>query len=239
MDLLGKLDTGTYIETNRQTVADFVADWLPAIEPTVREATFYSYRRNITLHVLPYIGSMVLTKVDGGTLNGLYGRLLADGRRDRTGGLSARSAAYVHTIVHRAFKDAVRWGRLVRNPCDAADPPRSGLGSSPEAKAWDRDTLRRFLDRSKETDDRYYPAWVTLATTGARRGEVLGLRWSDLDPIGGRASIRQTVVAIGHKVSPGHAESGEGTTVDLARSRNDGSAEGMAEASARRADDAR
>jgi len=95
-------------------------------EPTVRPATHHSYSRNLRLHVLPYVGSTPLVALDAGTLNGLYAKLLKNGRRDfEGGGLSPRSVRYVHTIVHRLGKDTVRWGRLARNPADAANRPTS------------------------------------------------------------------------------------------------------------------
>jgi predicted Zn-dependent protease len=82
------------------------------------------------------IGSTPLA-VDAGTLNTLYAALLADGRKDHAGGgLSPRSVRYIHTIIHRALKDAVRWGRLARNPADAADPPKAEEASRPESITW-------------------------------------------------------------------------------------------------------
>jgi hypothetical protein len=119
-ELVSSVNRGAYVPKSRQTLATYMEEWLAAIEPTVRPSTHYSYARNLRLHLLPYLGSTPVAAVDAGALNGLYARLLAEGRRDQgSGGLSPRSVRYVHTITHRAFKDAVRWGRLVRNPADA------------------------------------------------------------------------------------------------------------------------
>lgn len=104
------------------------------------------------------------------------------------GGLSPRSVRYVHTIVHRAFRDAVRWGRITRNPADGADPPRAAATARPAMNTWSANQVRAFLDYT--TDHRLHAAFVVLATTGMRRGECLGLRWSDLlggQPVGDRA----------------------------------------------------
>jgi integrase len=160
--------------------------------------------------VVPYVGQAKLAAIDGGTLNHLYAQLIADGRRNQAGGgLSPRSVRYVHTILHRALKDAVRWGRLARNPTDAADPPRTaGTGAVP--RTWTPTELGSFLDRSGATGDRYHAAWVVLATTGMRRGEALGLRWSDVDLDAGTASIQQTVVAVRHNVSFGTPKTAKG-----------------------------
>lgn len=209
-DMLAKLDAGTYVEPTRQNVSEYLSEWFTTITPTLRESTLHSYRRNMRHHVESRIGSLPLAAVDGGTLNGLYAELMSSGRWDGTGGLSPRTVRYVHTILHRAFKDAVRWGRLARNPADAADPPRAAASSAPEILAWSEGDLRRFLTKSRDTQDRYYPTWVTLATTGARRGEILGLRWSDVDLATGQASVRQTVVAVAHEVRFGTPKTDRG-----------------------------
>lgn len=129
-------------------------------------------------------------------------------RHYRGGGLSPRSIRYVHTILHRGLKDAVRWGRLARNPADAADPPRASAMPSPELKTWTADELRYFLEYIAE--DRLHPAFMLLATTGMRRGEALGIRWADLDLEASRVSIRQTVIVINHNVRFGTPKTAKG-----------------------------
>jgi integrase len=208
IDLLSKMDAGTYIENNRQTVGKFLDDWLTAIEPTVRASTFHSYQRNLRLHVRPCLGSVPLVKIDAGSLNALYARLLADGHRSRPGGLSPRTVRYIHTILHRAFKDGVRWGRLARNAADAADPPRASAAPAPEMRTWTADELGRFLDGTRTS--RLYPAFLLLATTGMRRGEALGLRWADVNFKDGHASIRQTVITVNHETRFGTPKTAKG-----------------------------
>lgn len=209
--LLGQVDDGAYVEHSRQTVAEYMADWLPAIEATVKPATFYSYARNVRLHVIPNVGRVRLSQLDAGALNALYAKLLEGGRADGRGGLSPRSVHYVHTILHRAMKDAVRWGRLVRNPVDAADPPKKkAQAEKPEMVTWSADELAQFLGHAADVGSRHYPAWHLLASTGLRRGEALGLRWSDVDLDAGRAQIRQTVITVNHVVQVGTPKTAKG-----------------------------
>jgi integrase len=138
-----------------------------------------------------------------------------DDTSSRPEGLDPRTVAYVHTILHRAFKDAVRWGRLARNPADAADPPRA-RPKPDAAQAWDSSTLQRFLEATCSAGDRLYALWVLLATTGMRRGEALGLRWTDLDLEAGRAHVRQTVVQVRGQVSIGEPKTVQGRrAIDL------------------------
>jgi integrase len=216
-ELLAAVDKGTYVPKSRQTLRDFIEEWLAAIASTVRPSTHYSYSRNLRLHVVPRIGSAPLVAVDAGTLNTLYAVLLANGRKDYAGGgLSPRTVRYIHTIIHRALKDAVRWGRLARNPADAADPPKAADAGRPDSITWSADQLRTFLEGTRAS--RHWTAYLLLATSGMRRGEVLGLRWRDLDIDAGRASMRQTVIAVKHTAMLGTPKTAKGRrTVTLDR----------------------
>jgi integrase len=124
-------------------------------------------------------------------------------------GLDPRTVSYVHTILHRALNDAVRWGRLARNPADAADPPRVGHRSD-GVHAWDAETLRAFLEASRNNNDRLSPLWVLLATTGMRRGEALGLRWADLDLDACRARVVTTIIQTSSRVVIGEPKTSSG-----------------------------
>jgi integrase len=113
-------------------------------------------------------------------------------------GLKPRTVRYVHTIVHAALRDALRWNRVARNVADAATPPPVGSVRHGRPGAWTSDQLRRFLDFV--ADSRYLPAWVFLATTGCRRGECLGLQWGDLDLDAGMAVMSRQVTAVDHEL---------------------------------------
>jgi integrase len=102
----------------------------------------------------------------------------------------------------------VKWGRLARNPADAADPPKAGEVSRPESITWTAEQLSSFLEDTRSS--RHWTAYLLLATTGLRRAEALGLRWSDLDLDAGRASIRQTVIAVKHTAMLGTPTTAKG-----------------------------
>jgi hypothetical protein len=109
---------GTYVPPARQRLGEFLTDdWLPAIKVTIEESTWASYERYLRLHVIPHLGGIRLEAVDAAMLNRLYADLLDHGRLDgKPGGLSRQSVRYIHTVLGRALSDAVRWGRIVRNP---------------------------------------------------------------------------------------------------------------------------
>jgi integrase len=135
-----------------------------------------------------------LQKLHAVQLNKLYAHLLDEGRMDGEGGLSARTVRYVHTILRRALKDGVRWGRLEHNPADLADPPKQDRAHGGHMRTWDASQQRRWLEYV--ADDRLAAAWTLLITTGMRRGEILGLRWTDVDLDNARLAVRQTYVSV-------------------------------------------
>jgi integrase len=260
---LASLRAGTWVRPERVTMREFLVDeWLPSQQPpTLEESTYRSYARYVRLHVVPYIGSIPLQQLTPMDLNGMYRKLLNDGRRrpkppvrqhgpavvdlvdrlyaegrtwqavadavastfpEESGitrhavaalhrrrrepqpsqrapdGLKPRTVRYVHTIVHAAVRDALRWNRVARNVADAATPPPVGSVRRGRPEAWRSDQLRRFLDFV--ADSRYLPAWVFLATTGCRRGECLGLQWGDLDLDAGTAVMSRQVTTVDHEL---------------------------------------
>ena len=179
------------------TVEEFLIErWLPSIEMTIRPNTFVSYMGHLTNHVVARIGNVSIHDVDGPTLNALYSELLRAGRlKGRGKGLSPTTVRRVHATLRRAFRDAVRWGLLDKNPVESCDPPR--LARSDVMRTWSLEELRTFLELTR--NDEWGELWLLLATTGMRRGEVLGLRWSDVDLRTCVISIRQTIVLVGHR----------------------------------------
>ena len=211
-ELVVAMQRGDYLQANRQTVGEFALEWLATIAPTVRPSTLDKYNRDLRAHVVRHIGFVPLAKLDGPALNRLWAQLAVSGRKPASpggeaSGLSAKSVENVAMTVHRMLRDAVRWGRIPKSPADMADPPKRSATHRP-IKAWTADTLRTFLKATSE--DELSPLWVLIATTGLRRGEALGLRWSDIDLDTGRAQINQTVIAIGWNVHLGQPKTQAG-----------------------------
>jgi integrase len=117
-------------------------------------------------------------------------------------GLSVSTQRLTHAVAHRALRDSVRWGRLVRNPADMADPPATGQS---RAQAWTARELARFLEHVP--DERLFPLWRLAATTGIRRRELAGLTRRCLDIEGARLSVEQQLVSTRGGVSFGPPKS--------------------------------
>ena len=193
--LVADQNRGERVELSKISLADLVEQWLARIRNEGRaQSTLNSYRRNLELHVLPSLGSVRLQAIGTGDLDQLYNELLEVGRVDGDGGLSPRSVRYVHTILGAVLKDAVRKGLLVRNPAEFASPPSAKTAQAPEGAFWTHEQLGTFLVAAANHE--LWPLWRTAAMTGMRRGELCGLRWTDVDLAGntlapGRISIVQ------------------------------------------------
>jgi integrase len=190
---------GTFVEPSKITLAAWLERWCDGLATLGRApGTIESYRRQMLTHVVPALGGVRIVNLSAADLDALYSRLLATGRRDARGGLSPRTVRYVHTIVSKALSDAVRKRLLVRNPALDADPPSAKSAAPPEMTWWEPDELRAFL--TSVASDELGALWRLAAMTGMRRGEVCGLRWSDVDLEAGRLSVRQQLTTVRHEL---------------------------------------
>ncbi len=178
-----------------QTLGSFLAEWLETIRPTVRPSTWAGYEQKLRSHVVPRIGALPLRAIDPVRLNRLYAELLDGGKQNGDGRLAPKTVRHVHTTLQRALRDAVRWGKLTRNPAEMSDPPRARSSSM---QVWRPDQVAVFLRHTQR--DRLHACWVLAATTGMRRGELLGLRWSDVHLDNRRLAVTQAVIAVGYEV---------------------------------------
>ena len=153
----------------------------------------------LKLHVIPRLGRLQIQDLTSGHLDSLYTDLLNGGRADGSGGLSPKTVRYIHNTVHKALRDAQRKQLIHRNVADSADPPRIHQSGSASMRTWTAEQVRAFLDGL--TGHRLVAAYTLAATTGMRRGEVLGLRWRDVDFEARRLAVRQTVTCVNYKVA--------------------------------------
>lgn len=167
---------GQYIDRNRITVESYLTQWLSAHALEVKPRTRASYSWLITSYVVPRIGRQRLQAVRPGTLSGLYRDLLVDGGRGGRG-LSARTVEYVHAVLRKAFNDAVHTEQLLStNPAERAKRPRREPKSANDV--WSAEQLSRFLAGC--ATHRLFAFYRLAAYSGARRGELLNLRWADV-----------------------------------------------------------
>ncbi len=214
-ELVKRRNDGQSNSRDKTTLGEYLTEkWLPLQQAQLRRSTYDSYRRNIELHVLPTLGRVPLHKLAPEDLDGLYARLLTKGRRDGKGGLSIKTVRLVHLVLHKALKDALRKGSVLRNVATVADPPKLSSAKRREIKVWTAEQLRAFLDQIR--DNRSYAALFLAAHTGMRRGEILGLRWCDVDFEAARLSVRQALIAVAYEMQLSDVKTGAGRrTIDL------------------------
>ena len=174
-------EAGLPIIPERQTVEQFLTHWLKTAEPTIRRTTFVRYEEYMRLHTIPVIGHIRLPRLTPQHLQDLYTKKLAEG-------LSPTSVRHLHTVLHRALKQALRWNLIIRNVSEAVDPPRR---ASTDHQALTPEEVRRFLEAARE--DRLEALYVLAVTTGMRRGELLGLHWRDVNLDQGTLQVRHTL----------------------------------------------
>jgi integrase len=183
--VVAEVASGVYIEPSRIPLGTYLREeWLPGIAATVRPATRAKYEQLVRTHVATRdLGAIPLNAVTGAHLNGFYAELEA-------AGLSASTRRLCHAVLHRALRDATRWGKLARNPAQLADPP---TGKSRRASVWSSRELAALLEHV--ADDRLAAYWRLAAVTGARRGELLALTWRATDLEGQRISIERALTS--------------------------------------------
>jgi integrase len=191
---LGQVDQGAFVAPTRELTGEYLLEWLAGIRSSKRPSTWESYERLVRRHLIPRIGHVYLHQLGPGHLSALYAELHTAGRLDGSGGLSARTVHYLHVILSKALSDAVAEGRLPRNVASLKTVRlRLPKTTSHDMMTWTAAQLAAFLDGLR--GDRLEVPILLAATTGMRRGEVLGLRWSDLDLDAGRLAVRQTLTA--------------------------------------------
>ena len=174
----------------------YLDEWLQRRAPQLRPATQENYRRTIGIYLAPHLGEVALGELDRLRLERFFTWLQACGGQ-RGGRLSVRTVAYAHMVLASALKDAVLDGLLEANPARGVrlpryDPQATELAEEPEV--WTPQQARAFLAFVDDHDSR--ALWHLAIGTGARRGELLGLRWRDVDLDAARIDVRRSLSMI-------------------------------------------
>jgi integrase len=181
-DLEAAVTTGTYIEPSRTTVEQFMINWLEDVcVPSLSPHTIKRYRNIITLHINPFIGSTLIQKLTPMHLQNLYSQELKNGQ-------SPRSVQQLHAVLHRALFQASKWEYVNRNVADLVQAPKP---RKREFQVLNKQQVKKFLEAA--LNDWYYPLHVLAITTGMRQGELLGLKWDDIDLAAGILTVRRAL----------------------------------------------
>jgi integrase len=184
---LAQRDAGNLPAVSRRlTVGVFIADWLAGVEPTVRPRTFVSYTQLCRDHIVAQLGSLALTKLGPEHVKRLHATMKAAGR-------SPKTIANASGVLHSALEAAVGYRYIPHNPASLVRPPRR---ERKEMKVLSAEQSRTLVESAEHANDPLSPLWALALATGARQGELLGLRWGDLEVAKQRLHIQRSLIYV-------------------------------------------
>lgn len=200
----------TDVESSRKpqrdtTMGDLFARWLEHIAADRTPSTLHSYRLKIDGRILPMFGHVKISRIDAEMLDRQY-------RRWVTAGLSPTTVRQYHAIISAALQQAYRWGWLAENPAKRAQAPR--VERRP-VTAMTIEALRELVSAAEVDNPVLGTAVALAALTGARRGELCGLRWTDVDLRAGMLRIERSVTDVASGVHVGDTKTHQGRTLAL------------------------
>src|SRR5215813_4375988 len=208
--LITEKERGTYIETKRETVASFLERWIEHMKGQVSPRSHERYAELCRKNIVPLLGGLTLTKLQPAHISQAYANALASGRRDGKGGLSAASVHYQHRVLKEARQQAVRWQMLARNPADAVRPPKV---ERQQMSVLDTDATAELIEAARETP-LFMPIMLGVRC-GLRRGEVVALRWRNVDLERGQISVVASAEQTDLGVREKEPKNGKGRTIVL------------------------
>jgi len=190
--LLNRRNEGTYVDPTKMSVAEYLEHWLSVdIERRVARKTAVRHRQLVQHQIMPRLGQMPVRQLTPTHIEAFEAQLQRDGyvKGRRAGqGLTAQTVLHVHRTLSQALAHAVKAGVLFKNPAEQVKPPRP---PSREIAILSKAEVATLL-RAAEGSPLYLPVLVAV-TTGMRRGELLGLRWSDIDLKAARLTVNQSL----------------------------------------------
>lgn len=171
------VETTAYARLRAGTVGELLERWMSAAAPAWSASTVRETRSLMRCHLLPHLGHVAVAKLTAADIDDVYAHLLRRGGRDGRP-LSPATVHRVHVVLHRALSQAVRWEWIWLNPAALASPPRV---EPPDIRSPSVEQIRRLLDVVRAEDIDFFTYLHLAVMTGARRSQLLALRWSDVD----------------------------------------------------------
>jgi integrase len=200
-------DGGLVFDADNLRLGEYLGRWLAdSVRDTVRPTTFERYEQIVRLHIRPVLGKVRLKNLTAAHVRGLY-------RQKLDNGLSPRTVQYVHVTLHKALKQAIADGLIPRNATEAVKPPQVRCE---EMQPLTAEQVKILFQAAK--GDRLEALYVLAVTAGLRQGELLGLKWDDMDLEVGTLQVRRTLtIAKGSPVLSAPKTKGSRRTVRLSQ----------------------
>jgi integrase len=162
----------SFARDERQSLASYLRSWLETLRPpTLKPRTWGRYESDVRVHLIPALGSTRLLKLSAQQVQAFYAAKRREGR------LAPASIAHLHAVLHSALEQAERLGLVPRNVADLVKAPRPS--AEHEMHVLTPEQAQTLLDAA--SGDRLEALYVLALTTGMRLGELLALRWRDVD----------------------------------------------------------
>lgn len=196
-----------------------VAEWLPTLR-SLKPSTRKGYADLVDAYIVPHVGDVRLAELTAGQVAKLYEHLRVSGRRrpkaDGSKALSESTVHHVHVALSAALGHAVECGLLRTSP--VASLPRKARPKAtgeqrPDMRVWTAEQARTFL--AEAANHRLGPMFEVALATGLRRGELVALRWEDVDLDGGQLAVRRNRVTVGYETVDGTPKSRKARTIDV------------------------
>jgi integrase len=179
-------DRGEYVDPSKLTLAEFLDRWEAWVATQVSAKTLERYKELTAHHVRPHLGASRIQRLKTVNFAELYGKLQKP--KPDGAGLAPRTIGHVHRLLHRVFGHAVKWGMVTINPVAAAEPPRV---QRTEITILTPDQIKSVLQALRGR--RLYGVALTGLATGMRRGEIVALRWGDVDLDSGKIRVERSL----------------------------------------------
>lgn len=175
-----QVNKGSFIENNKMKYREFMADWLNDKKPNIKKGTWLNYSNLVNNHILPALGDLDLQKITPRHIQNLYNNL------SETRKLSDENIQKCHTLINESLKLAKSWKMISDNPVEVIKRPTA---RKKEMQVWTLEESQQFL--AAAANDPLYIVFLLALTTGMRQGEILGLRWKDVNKENRIISITQ------------------------------------------------
>lgn len=179
-NLSNQKETGLTIRGMRLTLGEFLDDWLIISKPRLSNHTWRTYSQLVRDYIGPKLGEIKLQELSPSLIQRFYNQIVANG-------VGLRTSQKTHTLIHASLNTAMKQGLIGRNPDSATTPPKP---HQKEMRFLNETQAKHLLKVAKDTGDRNFALYYLALVTGMRQGELLALRWSEVDLEKGQLHVK-------------------------------------------------
>jgi integrase len=196
--LLRTIDTSEHLEPTKITTEQFLKQWIETVRSQISPKTHERYADIVNHFLIPSFGKSLLSRLTPILIQEAYNKWETSGRRDnKKGGLAPRTRLHLHRIFRSALKHAMRMRLINHNPADAVLPPKAKRTTASTLTIEQSVTL---LEGIQNKHPRMYWPVLLAITTGMRRGEIVALRWKNVDLENKTIRVTESVEQVGHNI---------------------------------------